>query len=267
MDAKATGGLIARRRKEQNWSQGDLAERLHVTDKAVSKWETGRGLPSVDLLEPLAEALGLTVSELLSGRELTAEELPKAAGEQIMESMRKGRKLLWRGAAATLAAVALAGALYVGYHYATSVFGRSIAEVDREGLEQQAVSYMSGFQELSSSDFDYSALGIVDLKQRGDYLAALDGNGHWEICIYERDRVFPDRWRANGGAYGMEAGQIRCWNFGDPAGNAVIVMGGWDLPRDIAAYSFENGGITYTCSTVMGGAFLDLFIIPDSDDL
>ena len=200
MDAKATGGLIARRRKKQNWSQGDLAERLHVTDKAVSRWETGRGLPSVDLLEPLAEALGLTVSELLSGRELTAEELPKAAGEQIMESMRKGRKLLWRGAAATLAAVALAGALYVGYHYATSVFGRSIAEVDREGLEQQAVSYMSGFQELSSSDFDYSALGIVDLKQRGDYLAALcvDGNGHWEICIYERDRVFPDRWRPCG---------------------------------------------------------------------
>ena len=79
MDAKATGGLIARRRKEQNWSQGDLAERLHVTDKAVSKWETGRGLPSVDLLEPLAEALDLTVSELLSGRELTPEELPKAA--------------------------------------------------------------------------------------------------------------------------------------------------------------------------------------------
>lgn len=82
MDAKATGGLIARRRKEKNWSQGDLAERLHVTDKAISKWETGRGLPSVDLLEPLAEALGLTVSELLSGRELTAEELPKAAGSR-----------------------------------------------------------------------------------------------------------------------------------------------------------------------------------------
>lgn len=45
MDAKATGGLIARRRKEQNWSQGDLAERLHVTDKAVSRWETGRACP------------------------------------------------------------------------------------------------------------------------------------------------------------------------------------------------------------------------------
>ena len=45
MDAKATGGLIAPRRKEKNWSQGELTERLHVTDKAVSRWETGRGLP------------------------------------------------------------------------------------------------------------------------------------------------------------------------------------------------------------------------------
>ena len=45
MDAKATGGLIARRRKEENWSQGELTERLHGSDKAVSRWETGRGLP------------------------------------------------------------------------------------------------------------------------------------------------------------------------------------------------------------------------------
>lgn len=43
MDAKATGGLIARRRKEKNWSQGELTEWLHVTDKAVSRWETGWG--------------------------------------------------------------------------------------------------------------------------------------------------------------------------------------------------------------------------------
>ena len=45
MDAKATGGLIARRRKEKTWSQGELTEWLHVTDKAVSRWETGWGLP------------------------------------------------------------------------------------------------------------------------------------------------------------------------------------------------------------------------------
>ena len=44
MDAKATGGLIARRRKEKNWSQGELTERLHVTDKAVSRWD-GQACP------------------------------------------------------------------------------------------------------------------------------------------------------------------------------------------------------------------------------
>src|SRR5699024_7813404 len=114
MDAKATGGLIARRRKELNWSQGDLAERLHVTDKAISKWETGRGLPSLDLLEPLAEALGLTVSELLSGRELTPEELPKAAEAQMMETMQEKARILKGFAAAVVMIIALAG-IFFGY--------------------------------------------------------------------------------------------------------------------------------------------------------
>ena len=269
MDAKTTGGLIARRRKEKGMSQGDLAERLHVTDKAVSRWETGRGMPSVELLEPLAEALGLTVSELLSGRELTPEELPKAAEAQVMETMRKNRRRIWQGALAALAAVALVVGMYAGYHYTTSVWGRSAAEADREGLRQQAAAYLSSFQDRSHSEFDYNELAIVDLEQKGDYLAALcvDGNGHWEICVYDRDEVFPDRWRANGGAYGMEDGQINSWNFGDPQGNAVIVMAGWGLPWDIAGYSFENGNITYMCDTVFAGMFLDLFIIPDSDNI
>lgn len=55
-NAGATGALIAQRRREKGWSQAELAEKLHVTDKAVSKWETGRSLPGIDCLEPLAEA-------------------------------------------------------------------------------------------------------------------------------------------------------------------------------------------------------------------
>ena len=53
-NAGATGALIAQRRREKGWSQAELAEKLHVTDKAVSKWETGRSLPGIDCLEPLA---------------------------------------------------------------------------------------------------------------------------------------------------------------------------------------------------------------------
>lgn len=269
MDAKATGGLIARRRKEKNWSQGDLAERLHVTDKAISKWETGRGLPSVDLLEPLAEALGLTVSELLSGRELTAEELPKAAGEQIMESMRKGRKLLWRGAAAAVAVIALAGGLYIGYHYATSV-----AEGDLAGLARQAQNLVRLPDDLSEDwprpdiAFQEESAEIVMTDQKGDYLGALyaDGEGNWNICVYDRDPVFPERWRADGGTVGMEYGEINSHDFGI-YGNAIITIGGWGLPDEVSAYSFWNDGVTYICELEEKGGFLDVFLLPDNHDI
>ena len=79
MDAKLTGELIARRRRELGLSQIELAKQLHVTDKAVSRWETGRGMPAIDSLELLARELGLSVSELLSGKEMTQEELLKTA--------------------------------------------------------------------------------------------------------------------------------------------------------------------------------------------
>ena len=54
-------------RKEKGWSQTELAERLGVTNKAVSRWETGRGYPDVELLPLLAKELGVTISELLDG--------------------------------------------------------------------------------------------------------------------------------------------------------------------------------------------------------
>lgn len=263
MDAKATGGLIARRRKEQNWSQGDLAARLHVTDKAVSRWETGRGLPSVELLEPLAEVLGLTVSELLSGRELTAEELPKAAGEQIMESMQERDRIL-KGFAAALVMIAALAGIFLGYHYLTTA-----TEADPARLEELAAAYLGRFQDAGEDGFDYDALEIVETERRGDYLAALcvDGAGNWCICVYDRNSIFSDRWMANGSATGMRDGRVSSWNFGDPQGNAVIVMAGWDLPRDIGGYSFKIDDVTYTCSNVIAGMFLDLFILPDSGDV
>jgi transcriptional regulator with XRE-family HTH domain len=69
MDANKTGALIAAKRKEKGMTQRELAEKLHISNKAVSRWETGAGFPDVSLLEPLAEALDVTVTELLSGGE------------------------------------------------------------------------------------------------------------------------------------------------------------------------------------------------------
>jgi len=67
MDSSKTGRLIAEARKTKTMTQRQLAEALHVSDRAVSKWERGAGFPDVGLVEPLADALGLTVTELLHG--------------------------------------------------------------------------------------------------------------------------------------------------------------------------------------------------------
>lgn len=67
MNRYVTGDVIRRLREQRHMTQEALAERICVSGKAVSKWETGRGLPDISLLEPLARALGISVIELLSG--------------------------------------------------------------------------------------------------------------------------------------------------------------------------------------------------------
>lgn len=70
MDSYVTGAVIRRLREKKKLTQEELAERICVSSKAVSKWETGRGFPDISLLEPLAEALGISVIELLSGEDV-----------------------------------------------------------------------------------------------------------------------------------------------------------------------------------------------------
>ena len=67
MDTYITGAVIKRLRENKNLTQSDLAERIGVSSKAVSKWETGKGLPDISLIEPLSTALGVSVMELMSG--------------------------------------------------------------------------------------------------------------------------------------------------------------------------------------------------------
>jgi len=67
MDQYVTGNVIRSLREQRKLTQLRLAERLNVSDKTVSRWETGKGYPDITLLEPLAGALGVSVAELLSG--------------------------------------------------------------------------------------------------------------------------------------------------------------------------------------------------------
>ncbi len=67
MNQYVTGTMIKRLRESKNMTQQQLAERINVSDKAISKWETGRGYPDISLVEPLADALGVSIIELFSG--------------------------------------------------------------------------------------------------------------------------------------------------------------------------------------------------------
>lgn len=69
MDSKKIGKLIAKRRKEKVMTQGELAERLSVSNKTISKWETGAGLPDISILVDLASVLDISVDDLLRGKE------------------------------------------------------------------------------------------------------------------------------------------------------------------------------------------------------
>ena len=68
MDQYVTGAAIRTLREQKNMTQAELAQKLFISDKTVSKWENGKGYPDISLLEPLAKTLGVSVAELLSGR-------------------------------------------------------------------------------------------------------------------------------------------------------------------------------------------------------
>lgn len=89
MDQIKTGKFIAQMRKEHGLTQTQLADKLLISNKTVSKWETGKGMPEVSLMLPLCEALGINVNELLTGEKIPTENYKEKAEENIMNIMRE----------------------------------------------------------------------------------------------------------------------------------------------------------------------------------
>ena len=75
MDAIQFASSVARVRKDKNMTQAELASKIKVTDKAVSRWERGLGFPDINTLEPLAEALGVSVLELMKSEKIETEDI------------------------------------------------------------------------------------------------------------------------------------------------------------------------------------------------
>jgi transcriptional regulator with XRE-family HTH domain/DNA-directed RNA polymerase subunit RPC12/RpoP len=98
MDQLKIGKFIAERRKAVNLTQAQLAERLDITDRAVSKWETGRSLPDCSIMLELCEILGISVNELLSGERVGTENNDRASERLLLalsRELEQKNKMIW----------------------------------------------------------------------------------------------------------------------------------------------------------------------------
>ena len=89
MDQMKIGGFIAERRKQCGYTQMQLAEKLNITDRAVSKWETGRSMPDSTIMPELCKLLGITLNDLFNGEVVVMEDYKKKSEELIIEMTRQ----------------------------------------------------------------------------------------------------------------------------------------------------------------------------------
>ena len=92
MDQLLIGRFIAEERKRKAYTQKQLAEKLGISDKTVSKWERGNGFPDVSLLLPLCKELDITVNELLSGERVSEEDYRKKAEENMVNLVKEAQE-------------------------------------------------------------------------------------------------------------------------------------------------------------------------------
>lgn len=96
MNQEKIGKFIAECRKQNNMTQEQLAERLNITAKAISKWEAGRGMPDSSIMLNLCDELKISVNELLNGEKVTTKSFDKTIIESISENEKKIKKNISR---------------------------------------------------------------------------------------------------------------------------------------------------------------------------
>lgn len=93
MNQQTTGKFISHKRKEKNLTQEQLAEKLGVSNKTISKWETGKCMPDYSVVKDLCEELGITITELMDGEVLEDKSVRTYDEDQIIELLRRTQDL------------------------------------------------------------------------------------------------------------------------------------------------------------------------------
>lgn len=179
MDNTKTGALIAARRRELGLTQDELAEQLHVTGKAVSKWERGLSFPGVDLLIPLADSLGITVMDLLAGEIVEPPQIEAAAETVVLDTLTAAEQTK-RRAKLTLALAAMAAVALLFIHifvsYAPAIFQRD-----------NPLPYLTAAAQLSDEQTYVEVMPGTYIARRGDCPALFAMvEEKWDVSFVEQ---------------------------------------------------------------------------------
>ena len=249
LDTAITGRFISQLRKEKGMTQADLAEKLNVTDKAVSKWETGRSAPDVSLLIPLSENLGVTVTEILNGEKIKTENLSEASNEVIVnvikEKKQTGKRILLIAGIIFLFSmiIALSG---IVYHYHSSV---SID--DAAAIMKQSEKYSSAFSETEEE------MEIVKEAKRGVfYVYFLKSDNKASLRIFKADPIFRYRVRVIDGQICEKSDEVFLYSgtYGD---DRLDIFYGYNIDDSEYSYTYKKSHYT---KPVEDDVLLDLIL-------
>lgn len=162
MNEKETGNFIAEVRKQKNMTQRDLAEIVGVSDKTISKWETGKSLPDLSYLKSLCEALEITMNEMISCQRISESDYSQKAEENIMSLMKENENNKSKSIVTSVIGIVLI--------VLTVLLLLSCTQRGFEGLVIYPLYY---FDVLSLLSIAFPAVGIVLVSRKKSYLEVL----------------------------------------------------------------------------------------------
>ncbi len=283
MDNVKTGSFIKELRKEKEMTQKQLADLLHITDRAVSKWERGVCAPDISLLEPLAEILEVSIVELIRGERPEKPGEPGESARQIIDysksevrrKVRDIRKKYLLMVGLFLAAVALIGGVFLwrsgrlfvldevvspNGEYCVTVYDKNLS--NHFFPLKDSISLITELEDglqwrVIYGDCVYR--GVWWAPDSRKYVLALDYADENRLCLSWLDRNS----ESNLNAYlsmGVEATELRKYGYSNPDGWPEIgyqfLQWGTDSTSMLIYYSFEDsvgkdhsGYFWYNCET------------------
>ena len=176
MDQIKIGKFIAEMRKESGLTQRALAEKLMISDKTVSKWECGNGMPEVSLMIPLCEILQISVNELLTGKRLQPSEYKRNAENNLMKLINEreyAKRSLWLGIVAVVSTLLAGITLFMVSGYFELEIWQRVVLIVLGVLVIAAGITVAVVLEVNSGAFECAKCGKRFMPKMGAYLAGM----------------------------------------------------------------------------------------------